>query len=974
MDIPEKRIEIIEFLAAEKDFKSAQAELKKLKKGNDSSFNQSGEVYYLEGLILLGLARYDEAKEKGESAYRILKNTSRNKRIAQVQLLLGNVFVATGDLKNAREMLQDAIAFFRRAEDEKGTAEAYNKLAQVFFIQAEFDRAIEALGAAAEHAQKVPAGSIMISRISGNLGRIHLLLGEWDKASRRLQESIQQNEPEKNELSVCKNLLSLGYAAAQQRRFKEAEEFYRGAYVLIQKLDLKRERAIYYEYQAEMALERKDFNAASQNVSQAIQLGEEMAPHSSLLCQSYRIFAQIHLATQKLHMAENYCQKAWELARSLNERMEGGVLYRIWAQIAKEKNNQKLARERFEESLSLLEKIGCRFELARTYLYAGDAEVFEIQNAFEYLKKAQNLFKELFPEKSDEYDYYEGLCQLALAKANLLSADFDRSIDNLNQAELRLSRIKTESSTDREEILQTIAEYRKEVEKKAAKRSLSLDNQYNVVRRFLSEVETAETDTAHPVNKEDEVNRNLRILAKKIQADRGFIILKNEEDQFSPPLFSFNLTAEETEKLHLSFSRLNGELTSLKEPIYSTSGQGRIFFETDKEIASLLLIPLKTDDEIKGLLYLDREKNGLSADPFHSEDLNLAVAFAEIMSLKVAEIENRKLGEENLRLKEQLKDKSAFSNIITQNSDMLEILWKLHQVKDTNLSILLEGETGTGKDQVAKAIHYNSNRKNKNFVVVNCAAFPETLLENELFGHKKGAYTGASQDKTGFIQEADGGTLYLDEIAEINPATQIKLLRVLEEKEYTRLGDTKPKKVDIRVISATSLKIKEQIEKGMFRKDLFFRLNTIHATMPPLRKRKEDIPLLVNHFVKIHTAAGADKMPQPSYAIMELFNSYDWPGNVRELENEVKRLVAIKDGEAVVASDLLSEKFGMDEETDIKNLSLYERVAAWEKQFILKALIENNWVKKTAATALGIPESSLRFKIKQLKIKTPVEA
>lgn len=973
MDIPEKRIELIEFLAAEKDLKSAQAELEKLKKGNDSSFNQWGEVYYLEGLILHGLARYREAQEKGEFAYRTLKNTSNNKRIAQVQLLLGNVFVATGELKNAGEKLQDAIASFRRAEDEKGMAEAYNKLAQVFFIQAEFDRAIEALGAASEHAQKAPSGSVMISRISGNLGRIHLLMGEWDKATRRLQESIQQSDPAKNELSICRNLLSLGYAASQQRNFQETEVFYQKAYSLIQKLDLKRGLAIYHEYQAEMALDKKNFDSAYQSVSQAIQLGEEIAPQSSLLCQSYRILAQIQLATQKLHLAENYCQKSWELARSLNERMEEGILYRIWAQIAREKNNKKLARERFEQSLNLLERIGCRFELARTYLYTGDAEVFETQNTFEYLKKAQNLFKELFSEKTGEYDYYEGLCQLALAKAYLQTADFDGCIDSLNQAELRLGRIKTEKLPDKEEMLQVITSYRQEVEKKAAERSLSLDNQYNVVRRFLSEVETADTDTTHPTNKEDEVNRNLMVLAKKIQADRGFIVLRSGENQFSP-LFSFNLTAEEMEKLHLSFSRLNGELTSLREPLYLTSGQNRTIFETEKDVTSLLLIPLKTGEEIKGLLYLDREKNGLSANPFRLDELNLAVAFAEIMTLKVAEIENQKLGEENLRLKEQLKDKSAFSNIITQNSDMMEILWKLHQVKDTNLSILLEGETGTGKDQVAKAIHYNSNRKNKNFVVVNCAAFPETLLENELFGHKRGAYTGASQDKDGFIHEADGGTLYLDEIAEINPSTQIKLLRVLEEKEYTRLGDTKPRKVDIRIISATSLKIKEQIEKGQFRKDLFFRLNTIHATLPPLRKRKEDIPLLVNHFVKIHTAAGTDKLPQPSHAIMELFSNYDWPGNIRELENEVKRLVAIKDGEAVVASDLLSEKFGMDEETDIKNLSLYERVATWEKQFILKALIENNWVKKTAATALGIPESSLRFKIKQLKIKTPVEA
>ncbi len=974
MDSPEKKIEHIESLAADKDFMSAQAELEKMKKGNDTSSNHAGEVYYLESLILHGLARYGEAQEKGNQAYQLLKHTLNNKKIAQVQLLLGNIFIATGELKKAEVEIQDAITSFRRVEDEKGMAEAYNKLAQVFFIQAEFDRAIEALTSATEHAQKAHHSSIMISHIWGNLGRIHLLLGEWEKATRRLNDSIRQNEQVKNETSICRNLLSLGYAAGQMRKFKEAEEFYRKAFDLIQKKDLKRDLAIYLEYRAELAWEKKDYDLAYPSINQAIQMGEEIAPHSSLLCQSYRILAQLQLATQKLHLAEISCERSWELAKSLNERVEEGIVYRIWAQIAKEKNNSKLAKEKFEQSLNLLEKIGSRFELARTYLSAGEAEVYDAKESLEHLNKAQDLFKELFSEKSYGFDYYQGLIQLARAKVYFETADYDGSIEELNQAELLLGRIKAEDLADKDEILQKVGEFRQKVEKKAAEKSLSLDNQYNVVRRFLCEVEPPEAHPSLPTNREEEVYRNLTLLAKRVQADRGFIILKNGENQFAPPLFSFNLSPEETEKFRASFSKLNGELTSLTEPIYSTSGKNGLFFEDKEAVTSLLLIPLKMGEEIKGLLYLDREKNGLSANPFHLDELNLAVAFAEIISLKVAEIENRKLGEENLRLKEQLKDRSAFSNIITQNSDMMEILWKLHQVKDTNLSILLEGETGTGKDQVAKAIHYNSNRKNKNFVVVNCAAFPETLLENELFGHKKGAYTGASQDKTGLIEEADGGTLYLDEIAEINPSTQIKLLRVLEEKELTRLGDTKPRKVDIRVISATSLKIKEQIEKSLFRKDLFFRLNTIHITLPALRKRKEDIPLLVNHFIRIHTATGTDKLPQPSHAIMELFNNYDWPGNVRELENEVKRLVAIKDGEAVVASDLLSEKFGMEDESDVKNLSLYERIAAWEKQFILKALIENNWVKKTAASTLGIPESSLRFKIKQLKIKTPVDA
>jgi transcriptional regulator with GAF, ATPase, and Fis domain/Tfp pilus assembly protein PilF len=987
MDSPEERIDLIESFAAEKDFRSAQAELEKLKKGNDSSSAPSGELYYLEGLILYGLARYDEALRKGKEAYHLLKHTLNNKRIAQVQLLLGNVFVATGELKKAEMEIQDAAASFRRVGDEKGMVEAYNKLAQIFFIQAEFDRSIEALNQATEYAKKTKDGPLMIARISGNLGRIHLLRGDWEKAQKHLYDSIRQNMLVKNEASVCKNLLSLGYAASQQRRFKEAEEFFEKAIHIIQTKDLKRELAIYYEYRAELALEKKEYDQAHRNVSSAIKIGEEIAPQSSLLCQSYRILAQIQLATQKLNLAESSCQRGWELSKSLNERAEEGILYRVWGQIFAQKNNRKPAKENFELSLSSLDKIGCKFELARTYLSAGETEVFEPKERLEHLNKAKSLIRELFSPESSGFAYYVGLMQFEEALAHSEIADYDTSIECLNQAEFLLEGIKAESFPDKDEILQKTSLFRSKVEKAVVEKSISYDNQYNIFRRFLSEVGSTGVFPTSPANHssgsigEEEVSQNLMLLAKRVQADRGLLLLKSEfgtigngEELSSSPIFSFNISSEEMEEIRSTYYRLNGELTSLKEPVFSSSGKPNLLFENKGEVSSLLLVPLKIGEEVKGVLYLERQKNGPSTQPFRRDELNLAVAFTDIIALKVAEIENRKLGEENLRLKEQLKEKSAFSNIITQNSEMLEMLWKLHQVKDTNLSILLEGETGTGKDQVAKAIHYNSNRKNKNFVVVNCAAFPETLLENELFGHKKGAYTGASQDKKGLIEEADGGTLYLDEIAEINPATQIKLLRVLEEKELTRLGETKPRKVDIRVISATSLNIKEQIEKGLFRKDLFFRLNTIHVTLPSLRKRKEDVPLLVNHFIKIHTPYGTEKLPQPSPAILELFTNYDWPGNIRELENEVKRLVAIKDGESVVAEDLLTEKLGIKEESGSQNLSLYERVAAWEKQFILKALIENNWVKKAAASSLHVPESSLRFKMKQLNIKTPVEA
>ncbi|MFQ6003133.1 MAG: sigma 54-interacting transcriptional regulator, partial [Candidatus Zixiibacteriota bacterium] len=708
------------------------------------------------------------------------------------------------------------------------------------------------------------------------------------------------------------------------------------------------------------------------------------------ICQSYRILAQLQVKAGKLDLAESYCQRSLEVSKSLDEKLEEGIVYRILGEIYAQKNNKKLSSDYFNLSINYLEKIGSKFELARTYLAAGGSDALEHQDALELLKKARKIFREL------KLDYYLGLTDFAQARAEFQIEDYDRSIEFLNRGENLFKRLKTEDPLA-EEKLTEISSFRQVLERALSEKSLTFENQYNIFKRFLSEVE-------YKGFQDDGLNRSLEILAKRIQADRGFILLKEGEEKKLSVASAFLKTQtsclktqtsgnpfedEETNQIisgiarrnpdscldgeHLSINLEGGSL-SLRKPIISTTGgfpPKAGFSENGMKIGSLLMIPLKIGEKVKGVLYFSRDKNGVFTKSFGQNELNLAVAFAEIIALKLTESENKKLEEENLRLKAQLKEKSAFSNIVTQNAEMFELLWKLSQVKDSNLSILLEGETGTGKDLIAKAVHYNSDRKNKKFVAVNCAALPETLLENELFGHKKGAYTGASQDKRGLLEEADGGTLYLDEITGISPTTQIKLLRALENKEITRLGETNPRKIDIRVISSTSLDVRDQIERGHFRKDLFFRLNTMHLKLPPLRQRKEDIPLLIKHFIDTYSPEGKSRFSKLSPAIMELLTNYDWPGNIRELENEVKRLVAIKGGEAIVASDILSEKFGTKEDVNLKNLSLYQRVALLERQQILQALVENNWVKKAAAGSLHIPESSLRFKIKQHKIKIP---
>jgi transcriptional regulator with PAS, ATPase and Fis domain len=330
----------------------------------------------------------------------------------------------------------------------------------------------------------------------------------------------------------------------------------------------------------------------------------------------------------------------------------------------------------------------------------------------------------------------------------------------------------------------------------------------------------------------------------------------------------------------------------------------------------------------------------------------------------------------------------TFANIITQSDEMREIVEKLKQIKDYDISILLEGETGTGKDFIAKAIHFSSKRKDNRFIAVSCAALPETLLENELFGHKKGAYTGADKDESGLFEEAEGGTLYLDEIAEVPMCTQVKLLRAIEEKEIVRLGETKPRRINARIISSTSRDLKKLINEGTFRQDLYYRLNTFHIKIPSLAQRKDDIPLMVRHFLREYGMKEGDLKGFDVRKAVRRFLQYDWPGNVRELENELKRMVVLLQGGNGDPAKLLSEKLHKfsqksvrSEETEqffssnggnqevLTSLSLFQEVVEFEKEKIMQALSQTNGIKLRAAKLLGIPEATLRNKMKKYGIK-----
>ncbi|MCJ7593746.1 MAG: sigma-54 dependent transcriptional regulator [Desulfobacterales bacterium] len=350
--------------------------------------------------------------------------------------------------------------------------------------------------------------------------------------------------------------------------------------------------------------------------------------------------------------------------------------------------------------------------------------------------------------------------------------------------------------------------------------------------------------------------------------------------------------------------------------------------------------------------------------PFQNEELKLTIKKG---------LENYRLIKENRRLSEALSDRYKYGNIIGKSKRMLEIYDLIGKVAQSKASVLITGPSGTGKELIAKAIHYESLRKERPFVSINCGALTETLLESELFGHEKGAFTGAIAMKKGRFEWADGGTLFLDEVGEMPPSLQVKLLRVLQEMEFERVGGTKTIKVDVRILSASNRNLKEDVADGHFREDLFYRLNVIHIAVPPLRERTEDIRLLVNHFIERYRQDEGKNKIELSPGAWKAFYGYIWPGNVRELENVIERAVVLNPGGAIDVKDLPTEFTEVPRELDINRFippsaPLQPVLEEIEEKLIRRALKQCNNVQAHAAELLGITKSLIQHKMKKYNI------
>ena len=369
----------------------------------------------------------------------------------------------------------------------------------------------------------------------------------------------------------------------------------------------------------------------------------------------------------------------------------------------------------------------------------------------------------------------------------------------------------------------------------------------------------------------------------------------------------------------------------------------------------ILTVRSSLQDKIDGL--------NLGADdyltkPFINEELLAKVRV--MLRIKDLHDELKMEKDKNILLAQELEQRYSFGSILGKNTRMQAVYELISDISNTDSTVLIQGESGTGKELIARAIHFNSDRKNRPFVIANCSAYSQNLLESELFGHEKGSFTGAIRRKTGRFELAHGGTIFLDEIGEVSPPTQILLLRVLQDHRFERVGGEETLEVDVRVIAATNKNLMEEIRKGSFREDLYYRLNVIPIFVPPLRERKDDVPLLVSYFLQKFCQEKGKDVTSISPDVMEIILAHSWPGNVRELENVIQHAIIIAKQEKILPKDL--PQYLLQQPLPTKQLiSLQDH----EKNLIMKTLEETNWNKHQTAKRLKINRSTLYGKMKR---------
>ncbi|UCF78192.1 MAG: sigma 54-interacting transcriptional regulator [Candidatus Eiseniibacteriota bacterium] len=924
----------------------------------EKDFVGLGKAYCLEGVLHAEIGSYRKGRRLCETGQKLLKGTGEFLELGRIENWLGTIHTRLGNISRAREYFEDALTAFRSIRHDEGVSQVLNNLGVLQKNLSEWRQAAGFFEKALRISEKT--GNFgRVATFALNLGIVHFRLGEWESAQRHFARSLQVCTQTGNRGGVVRNRLAMANIDLRKREWEAAEAAYREVLTLSRALGYKREETLALEFLGELELARGNSDAAFALLKEAEPIALGIAPRGDLIMEVLRRRAEVHLARDEFAEAMEAAEQAAEIARSLGDRCEEALSKRatgiaLWYEGEWDKGWRTI-----EDALAVLTTIGERFETARTLLLAGRAVVAKLptgdvsaecaDRAVSFLRQAMGVFL------SFDVKGWAALATAELAKLYLTRKMPDESLSYVEEAEKLLADV------EEGEIYSELAAVRAALEEAFVSSTLSSSGEFKILEE-LGKLLGGDED---PEKMLDEL---MQLILARSDADRGLIAF------VSPNVPPRIWTAR-----RVSPGEATSIVRSLEEALVLENGASprvvtsvssdKIFSQLSafERVQSFVVVPLSLPSGQNGLVYADR-LSGNRLGPFKQRELNLLAVISGIATLAAVEAERAARRNESAAYREGLRLRSSFDGIVTENEEMLAILSLVEKVGASSATILVQGETGTGKALIAEALHSCSPRGEGPFIPISCSAIPESLLESELFGHVQGAFTGAIRDKRGLFEEAEGGTVFLDEVAKTTRSVQAKLLHFLDKKEIRAVGSTKWKKVDARIICATNLDLRQLIKDGAFLEDLYYRLSDITISVPPLRERRDDIPLLVEHYLREFGGNGETRPRPVSRGAMQALMDYDWPGNVRELEKTVKRMLVLAGPDGELTSELLPREISHQEGGVIEGGSLRTEVERTERRVIGETLEKHGWNKARAAKSLGISYPTLLKKIKELSI------
>ncbi|MBN1163377.1 MAG: sigma 54-interacting transcriptional regulator [Candidatus Krumholzibacteriota bacterium] len=913
-----------------------------------------GTITCRRGDILYERGEIKKALRAACAGYKVLRLSDEHKEVAHAQLLIACCYARLGRSEEAEQFFLDALSSYRRINDAVGESSVLNNLGLFHKNACRWGRALQFLNRALAICDEVGLTQHRV-RVTLNLGIVHLKKRDFANAESAFARARTMAKRIGDDLKYTRATLMLGVKETRAGNLLAAEKHLLEGRVMAERRNYRREIALADEFLGDLVLEKGELAGALENYTIALSESKKIAEENDITAEILRRMMNVYLLQKKVDQVISLGRKAIEICKKVGELHEIGFVERILGQAYAQVKNDTEAEKYINRSIRTFLSVNNPYEAHRSGVILG-----------ENLLKSGDRKTKVMARKlvNGTLDYFQRCGEFRdLAQSHYILSKIENDLGNRDECLLHVyeSQRLAEDLQDRN-LTRRLRRMRKKVELDVTGgRSTP-----SPVFRIPEELTEVFVRDAHLRSYLDYI---LSDLMRKLTAGHGFVALSNHTagERKTLILARQGISEKNTREITAWFMDRQEADLSEKFLITDTAGDKRLrdikgALPGDK--APAYFHPLNRGRDTFGLLFFQAE-GGEKEAPHLGAIFDVVSTYAGFIGFLVRGI----LGKEKQGEKERISPQNGLPGIITCSDKMFKVLTLAERVAESNSTVLLMGETGTGKGLIAQAIHRMSPRRDRKYVHINCAALPETILESELFGHVKGSFTGAFADKKGLLAEADGGTIFLDEIGKTSLPLQGKLLQFLDTKEVRPVGSNEMTKVDVRLIFASKVDLLSLCREGRMLEDFYYRINDFPLTIPPLRERAEDIRLLAEHYLRVFCDSMGRNIMGFSPEAISYIMSREWPGNVRELEKIVKRAIILSDDHSVIVpGNLVFDPQTGNCHQQHSKLSLPNRVRQLEMKTVAEALKKNSWNRKITARELGISYPTLLKKIRDYKI------